>query len=156
MQVHSTPTAADAWADRKNILDGNALLKQQRDTLLREVAQWQPVLHAIKAEVAAHLNVAEVAPDLNALLSTKLMEQRDELQGQIDAKTSRIEDLKVQETVKEKDMAAKDAQVGAKTAHLATLQADIDQYAKSAVVVRTAHEQAVLAAQTEIPKVQEE
>ena len=75
MVVASTPTATDAWVERKKILDGNALLIQTRDSLMHEVAQWQPVLKAVREEVAAHLQLPDLTQRIDSLLSTKLMEQ---------------------------------------------------------------------------------
>lgn len=63
MSIATTPTAADALAERKAILEGNKALIVERDTLRQEVEMLQPVLAAIKEEIRS----SGALPDLTRL-----------------------------------------------------------------------------------------
>ena len=153
--VAETRTQTDAYLEQRKVREGNAVLVQQRDTLMREIAQWQPVLHAIREEIAAHLGLPEITQELDALLSTQLMEKRDALQREIDEKTAKGQDLDVQNQLKEKQVTAQDATIEAKTALVATLSTDADKYHRLAVAAHADHSDALLKAQNELVPAQE-
>lgn len=140
MQVHSTPTAADAMLDRKRILDENAVHIQTRDTTLREIAQWQPVLAAIKAEVSALTGVPDAAHKANELLSTTLMEQRDVLQRQIDEKTAVLNDLDVADRTRKAEAEAADKALATVQATIATLKGEAAKHEDLTRAAKEEHE----------------
>lgn len=83
MAVRTTPTATDALAERKKILEENTLLVQQRDTLRREVGQWIEAKNAVM-EYMKVLGVNTVEKErLGELLSSDFMEQREALRYEI-------------------------------------------------------------------------
>ena len=156
MQVASTPTATDAWLERKKILEGNALHIQTRDNILRELAQYQPVLAAIKAEVAAHLNLAEISPDIHALLSTKLMEHRDALNKQIDEKRAISQDLDAQTLLKQKALIGAQGTADNAQSILKGLQDEVAKYQGLLEKTRSEHQSTLIETQNQIAPVVEE
>lgn len=156
MQVPSTPTAADAMLDRKRILDENTVHVQTRDTLLREIAQWQPVLEAIKAEIAASLGLPEITHKAHEMLSTKLLEQRDEIQRQIDVKTAAVNDIDVQNTLKLRESAASEAAIETTRKTIAALKEDQEKHEGLTRSAKEGHETQKLQIQSEIEPVKME
>lgn len=71
-----TPTATDALRDRKQILDENALLIQQRDLLKMEVMQYQGALSAVVEELKAKGALSESHIGVHNTVMGILTEQR--------------------------------------------------------------------------------
>lgn len=140
MTVRSTPTAADAMLERKKILDENALHIQTRDTTLREIAQWQPVLADIRTEIAALTDGTDTVLQVHQLLSTKLMEQRDSLQRQVDEKTARLNDLDVAERTRSKEAETADKALATVQARITILKAEAATHENLTRAAKEEHE----------------
>lgn len=149
--VADTRTGTDAHLEQRKVREGTALLVQQRDTTLREIAQWQPVLHSIKAEIAAHLEVPVLSQTLHDMLSTQLMEKKDEIQAEINKKTAENEDLGVKNTLLVKQGTDLDASVASKTTQLEGLKGETAQWQEKALNAQQQHENAMQKAQNELP-----
>lgn len=149
--VADTRTHADAHLEQRQLREGNAVLVQQRDTLLREIGQWQPVLHAIREEIAKHLDIPVLTATLEGLLSTSLLEKRDALQREIDEKTATSQDLDVKNEVKAKALTSHDATIGAKEARVALLKAEEEKHQGLALKAAQSHEKAKAEAEKELP-----
>lgn len=88
--VPSTPTATDALLARKEILEGNAVLLHERDTLSQEVAMWEHVLAVIREEVKATGALPELTRLQDAAMVSELGPRRKKAQQELDQQESRI------------------------------------------------------------------
>lgn len=152
----TTATASDAWVARKELLDSNAILVQQKDTLLREVAQWQTVRDAIREEIAAHVGLPVLTETLHNMLSTTLMEQRDALRQEIEEKTQKSEDMDVRNTVLTKQISEKEGAIQAKIDRVATLAQEESEWTSKRDAAREEHNRDVEAMQNKRALVLEE
>ena len=85
--VPSTATATDALQDRKKILDENAALLQQRETLQREVGGWEEARNAVRGELEAHSGLVLSTSEYGEKLDLALRKKKDDLKDEISTLT---------------------------------------------------------------------
>lgn len=139
MTVRSTPTAADAMLERKKILDGNAILVQERDTLKRDLSNAQTDLNQTRSERKAEESIRD---DLRRSNEVELREFESVHRG----RSETVFALEVKETaisgritLKESREAALDTAIQAKTDHHATLSEETTKYQSLTNTAKEAH-----------------
>lgn len=126
--VAETRTSTDAHLANREMREANALLVQERDTVVRETSQWQKVLAAVRAEVAASLGLPKLTKEHDNLLSLELFRQRDEATKDLDATLKRLEDVKKEEKTYSDGAPARQQELEQHTARVATLKAEAEKY----------------------------
>lgn len=126
--VDTTRTHADAHLEQRQVREDTALLVQQKDTLMREIAHWQPVLTAIRAQIAEHLHLPEVTKDIDKVLFGELAQKRDELHKEIEGKTAVRDGLDADIEAKRKVNEGHDADIGVKERRLEELKGEIERH----------------------------
>lgn len=149
--VADTRTGTDAYLEQRKVREDTALLVQQRDTLLREISQWQPVLYTIRAECAAHTDLPTLRNKINESISIHLLEKKDAIQAEINKKTADNEDIGIKNTLLLKKGDELDASVASKTTHLEGLKSEAAQWEQKAREAHQTHDNAMQKAQNELP-----
>lgn len=140
--VTATRTSTDAGLEQRQIREANALLVQQRDTILREISQWQPVLYTIRAECAAHTDLPTLRNKITESISIHLLERKDILQREIDEKEARKGDLTLRVSQLDQQAIEKEGALAAKTTQLEGLKTETAQWEEKGRSAQTAHQSA--------------
>lgn len=82
--VPSTPTAVDALAERKRILDDNALLIQRRDKLREACGYYDAALAAVKEELEARHGADLTRDEISAVIDRAMATKEAEHQARFD------------------------------------------------------------------------
>lgn len=138
--------------ENRRIRDENALDIQKRDEIHREIAQWQPVLEAIRAEVAAHAGLPNLTQEIHGMLSMKLGEQHDELVGKISDKEAHLKKTTHSADTEEKRAQKAKKAADAEEKRLAVLKEATEKAEKAAKEAKEKHGDLLNGQQTELTK----
>lgn len=87
--VADTRTSIDANLERRLLREGNALLVQERDTLIRETNLWETALARVREAIGAHMGAGKTVKDFANLMAISLHEQRGQMQKDVDELAAR-------------------------------------------------------------------
>lgn len=150
----TTPTAADALAERKVILEGNSALLVLRDTLQQDVDRLQPVLVVIKEEIKASGALPELTRLQDAYLAAELAPKRQKAQQELDAVEKRIRDKQAEEGASNGRILANKAIAAGHVAAIATLEQTHLEYAQKARDSRERHASMMNTYQAELMQIE--
>jgi DNA-binding ferritin-like protein len=125
MHVPSTATAADAMAERKELLAGNTLLKQERDRLRDEHDLWARAVSAIKERYAAHTAADMPIQEVADLVRANFRKHKEELTAEIRNLEISRDSARSEIIALRKNENAVKSELDAKASELAELEAKI-------------------------------
>ena len=136
MITPSTPTAADALADRKRILDENAGYVSRRDTAKAEALRWEGVVEQAKRELANIEDLTRTAISNGQHVEESISERRKELEGLIVRMESRLAATEEAIRKADDDLSAKSRHLDAADEQLAELKREIGRHV---IITQDAH-----------------
>lgn len=123
--VSSTPTATDAMLERKQILDENAVLKQNRDRMRDEHDLYAAALTMIREKFEAMVGREAPVEDILAMLKENFRQKKQDLTADIAVHESRLGSLKTDVASLAKTATDTQDTIDAKTGELAQIEARI-------------------------------